>query len=105
MNMRPNRSICVLSISAALAATFVTTASAARLPDGVYRCQMYAGNMMMHLGDIEIVGNTYRGPAFDGAYEGLLRIRADRCGDDQLGRTHGRLRFRRQHDRQHGAEA
>ena len=68
--MRPNRSFFVLSISAALAATFVTSASAAQLPDGVYRCQMYAGNMMMHLGDIEIVGNTYRGPAFDGAYEG-----------------------------------
>ena len=68
--MRLKRSILVLSIGAALAAAFVTTASAAQLPDGVYRCQMYAGNMMMHLGDIEIAGNTYRGRAFDGAYEG-----------------------------------
>jgi hypothetical protein len=68
--MRPTRSIFVFSIGAAFAANFVTTASAAQLPDGVYRCQMYAGNMMMHLGDIEILGTTYRGPAFDGAYEG-----------------------------------
>lgn len=68
--MRRNRSAFVLSTAAALVATFVTTASAAQLPDGVYRCQMYAGTTTMHLGDIEILGNTYRGPAFDGAYEG-----------------------------------
>jgi len=78
--MPPNSSIFALSIGAAVAATFVTTASAAQLPDGVYRCQMYAGNMMMHLGDIEIVGNTYRGPAFDGAYEGSYEYKLTDAG-------------------------
>ena len=38
---------------------------AATLPDGAYRCEMYAGMTLMHLGDIAISGNTYRGPAHD----------------------------------------
>ncbi len=43
---------------------------AASLPDGVYRCSMYSGSMLMHLGDIEISGDSYQGPAYDGDYEG-----------------------------------
>ena len=45
-------------------------ASAANLPDGTYICQLYSGGMMMNLGSIEISGSTYRGPAYDGNYEG-----------------------------------
>ena len=36
------------------------------LPDGTYECTMDA----YIAGDMEIVGNTYRGPAFDRNYEG-----------------------------------
>ena len=60
------RGILVLVLTAGLA----TPAFAAALPDGVYRCQMYSGSMMMHLGDIAIAGNSYQGPAYDGQYEG-----------------------------------
>ena len=60
------RSILVAVLTAGLA----TPVLAAALPDGVYRCQMYSGTMMMHLGDIAIAGNSYQGPAYDGQYEG-----------------------------------
>lgn len=50
-------------LSAALAAT---PAVAAELDDGTYQCTL--GPAMM--GGIEIVGNTYKGPAYDGKYEG-----------------------------------
>ena len=36
------------------------------LPDGTYECTMD----LYIAGDMEIVGNTYRGPAFDRKYEG-----------------------------------
>lgn len=42
------------------------SASAVELPDGNYEC--WLSNMM--LGVIQIEGDTYRGPAFDGNYEG-----------------------------------
>ncbi len=51
-----------------LAMTF--SSAAASLPDGTYRCELYSGTMLMHLGDIAINGNTYQGPASDGNYEG-----------------------------------
>jgi hypothetical protein len=44
------------------------TASADNLLDATYRCEMYSGSTLMHLGDIEISGSTYRGPANDGNY-------------------------------------
>lgn len=56
-----------------IAASFIASSApsvAATLPDGTYRCQMYSGSMMMHLGDIAIAGNSYQGPAWDGNYEG-----------------------------------
>lgn len=55
---------------AALAFGASSAAWAATLPDATYRCEMYSGSMLMHLGDIEVVGNTYKGPANDGNYEG-----------------------------------
>ena len=45
-----------------------SAAAAANLPDATYRCEMYSGSMLMHLGDIEISGGSYRGPANDGNY-------------------------------------
>jgi hypothetical protein len=41
-----------------------------KLPDGTYGCSIYSGGMFIGMGDIEITGNTYRGPAYDGKYEG-----------------------------------
>jgi hypothetical protein len=60
-----------LKVSAILAAAlFASAAEAAELPDGTYSCELYSGGMIMHLGEIEIAGNRYRGPAYDGAFEG-----------------------------------
>jgi hypothetical protein len=49
-------------------AAFATVgpAASAELPDGRYGC--WISSMM--LGQIEIEGGVYRGPAFDGKYEG-----------------------------------
>lgn len=44
-----------------------TPAFCSGLPDGTYGC--YIGSNSF-LGAIEIAGNVYRGPAFDGQYEG-----------------------------------
>lgn len=41
-------------------------AGAAVLKDGVYQCTLGSA----FLGDIELAGANYRGPAFDGNYEG-----------------------------------
>ena len=54
----------------AFAALFSTPTFAAALPDGTYTCNLYSGGMLMNLGSIEIAGNSYRGPAYDGNYEG-----------------------------------
>ena len=60
-------------ILSALLPTLATAAHSSELPDGVYRCEMYSGSMMMHLGDIVIAGSTYQGPAngpdYGSAYE------------------------------------
>ena len=52
--------------AAALVAVLAGKASAAALADGVYNC--YISSMM--LGQIEIDGGVYRGPAFDGNFQG-----------------------------------
>ena len=52
--------------AAALVAVLAGKASAAELADGVYNC--YISSMM--LGQIEIDGAVYRGPAFDQNWEG-----------------------------------
>lgn len=54
---------------------------AAGLPDAVYRCQLYSGSMMMHLGDIEIAGTQYRGPAHDGNFEGWHPLQVTESGN------------------------
>ncbi len=64
--MRRNIRAAGIAICLTLGATL--SAAGATLPDATYRCEMYSGNMLMHLGDIEVVGNTYRGPASDGDY-------------------------------------
>lgn len=56
----------LLCLAAFIAAT-ATSALGAELPNGVYGCYI-GGNAF--LGAIEIAGNVYRGPAFDGQYEG-----------------------------------
>jgi hypothetical protein len=57
----------LLSITlAALTLLACHPASATQLADGRYRCVISS----FHLGDIEIEGSTYRGPAFDGQFEG-----------------------------------
>lgn len=60
----------VAAIIAGAVALGVVPSFAAALPDATYRCEMYSGTMIMHLGDIAISGNTYQGPAWDGNYEG-----------------------------------
>ena len=56
------------------------SAQAAELPDGLYRCEMYSGSMLMHLGDIEIAGSNYRGPASDGNYDGTFEFQLTDAG-------------------------
>jgi hypothetical protein len=56
-----SRAAAAASICMLLGSSF---AAGAELPDGVYYCSI----SMMHLGDIEISGDSYRGPAFDGKY-------------------------------------
>jgi hypothetical protein len=45
-----------------------TSAMAATIEPGTYVCQYYAGQILMSMGDIEINGTSYRGPAYDGNY-------------------------------------
>jgi hypothetical protein len=59
-----------VALLVAVLAVTTTPALAATLPEGVYRCELYSGTMLMHLGDIAISNNSYQGPAFDGAFEG-----------------------------------
>jgi hypothetical protein len=54
----------------ALAVLISSPALAAALPDDTHSCNLYSGGMLMNLGSIEITGNSYRGPAYDGNYEG-----------------------------------
>lgn len=49
-----------------IAIALLSPAAAAELADGRYRCVISS----YHLGDIEIDGSVYRGPAFDGKFEG-----------------------------------
>jgi hypothetical protein len=51
---------------AVLATGIVGAASAADLPNDVYHCTLST----FYLGAIEIEGSVYRGPAFDGNYDG-----------------------------------
>lgn len=39
------------------------------LPDGLYECSMFTGTYLMGFGSIEIKGNRFRGPGYDGEYE------------------------------------
>ncbi len=60
-------------VAAALAA-LASPAFAVELPDGTYDCVLdgrYGG------GSMEIVGRTYKGPAFDGKYEGAYDLELD----------------------------
>jgi hypothetical protein len=52
-------------VAALLCAAIPFAASAASLENGEYRCVIGS----YYLGSIEIKGNKYRGPAFDGNYE------------------------------------
>lgn len=60
--------ILKLAVLAALAAAIASPALAGgMLPDGTYDCMLDNGYLA---GSMEIVGNSYKGPAFDGKYEG-----------------------------------
>lgn len=58
--------IRLLAACVASLATTVFPLSAASLSDGTFRCVISS----YHLGDIQIEGAVYRGPAFDGNFEG-----------------------------------
>lgn len=51
-------------------------AHAAELADGTYRCTIGS----YHLGNIEIGGGMYQGPAFDGNYEGSYPLEVTESG-------------------------
>lgn len=58
-------------LSAAMAVTIAVPlgpAAAAGLKNGTYECTI--GYPIRSMGNIEIDGGTYRGPAYDGKYEG-----------------------------------
>lgn len=52
-----------------------TPALAAGDLDGRYTC--YIGGMTMNLGTIELMGESYRGPAFDDNWEGTYPFSSD----------------------------
>lgn len=68
----PQIKVRSLILAASLLVALPSIAKAATLENGTYRCIIDA--FSMHLGDIEIDGSTYRGPAYDGAYEGDYRF-------------------------------
>ena len=70
----------ILAIVLSVTPSAIVPANAADLPDGTYRCEMYSGGMTMHLGDIEIDGTSYRGPANDGNYEGTYEFELTDAG-------------------------
>jgi hypothetical protein len=53
-----------------LAAATATAAADGQLPDGLYRCTI----SNMHLGDMEIAGSSFRGPAHDGKWKETYRF-------------------------------
>lgn len=69
-----------LAFFALTLAVLPLAARAASLPDGTYVCQLYSGGMTMNLGSIEISGNSYRGPAYDGNYEGSYPLQVTDAG-------------------------
>ena len=52
-------------VAAAMAAA---PASAKSIDEGTYTCMYYIGDTLLSMGDIEITGDSYRGPAYDGKY-------------------------------------
>lgn len=65
----PVASTCFATI---LAIAPIATSHAAMLENGKYRC--VSNSFAMHLGDIEINGDVYRGPAYDGKYRGAYKF-------------------------------
>ena len=63
------------SLVVALPLALLATAAFAHpeAPDGTYVCMME----QYLAGDIEVAGNTYKGPAFDGRYEGTYDFEVD----------------------------
>lgn len=60
--------ILKLAALAALVAVLASPALAGgQLPDGTYDCMLDNGYLA---GSMEIAGNSYKGPAFDGKYDG-----------------------------------
>lgn len=53
-------------------------AAAAELKEGTYECTI--GYPIRSMGNIEIVGSTYRGPAYDGKYEGRYAFEVTKGG-------------------------
>jgi hypothetical protein len=65
-----------LSVPVAAVLVAASPAAAANLADGTYQCTL--GSALM--GGIEIVGNTYKGPAYDGKYEGTYTFEVTEGG-------------------------
>lgn len=59
--MKRRAVLCLLLVSMP-----VPVYAAPKLADGIYRCTISS----MHLGDMEIIGDRYRGPAYDENWEG-----------------------------------
>ncbi|MEP9398786.1 hypothetical protein [Mesorhizobium sp. KR2-14] len=56
-----------LMLGAALAQPAVADPAPNQLANGTYHCEVYALGVFIHLGDIVIEGDTYRGPFHFGA--------------------------------------
>ena len=66
------RCALALAVGLVVVAASVAEASAANLPNGTYNCIMTVGSSLMSVGDMEISGTSYRGPAFDRQFEGTF---------------------------------
>jgi hypothetical protein len=71
-----NMHLSSLALGAIVIGSTAGIAAAAQLPDGSYYCSISG----MGSGSIEIVGNTYKGPAFDGNYEGTYEYELTNAG-------------------------
>jgi hypothetical protein len=66
----------IIVLAAALAAIASPCLAAGTLPDGTYDCML--GDYIA--GSMEIDGNMYKGPAFDGEYDGAYPFDVDDRG-------------------------
>ena len=78
----------VLGLTAMALAALAAPALGAELADGTYRCTL---GINAHMGDMEISGNSFRGPAYDGDYGDAYPLEVTQAGTINWGGPLGGL--------------